>query len=58
MISKKDQLANLDYISKVLLPTCLIKFYADHFNLDVRDAERRIFNTPIQDDLSSDEGTA
>ena len=58
MRNKKEQMDNNEYVWKVLLPECFIKFYMDHFGLDKVNAERRISETPLKkgkDDHSSDE---
>ena len=37
-----------DYIWKVILPECLIKLYADFFQMSRTEAERRIKETPLE----------
>ena len=49
---------NNEYVWKVLLPECFIKFYMDHFGYGKGEAELRISETPLKkgnDDESSDE---
>ena len=44
------------YVSRVLLPECLIKIYMDHFGLKKNEAEKRISETPLpESDEDSDE---
>ena len=47
MKSKKEQMDNNEYVWKVLLPECFIKFYMDFFKLDKKEAEKRISETPL-----------
>ena len=48
MKSKREQMDNEDFVWKVLLPECFIKFYMDHFKLDRKEAEMRISETPLR----------
>ena len=50
MRTRKEKQQNNDYIWKVLLPECFIKFYMDHFSFDSQEAEARIRNTPLRDE--------
>ena len=43
-----------DYINKVLLSDCLIKFYMDHFKFTRDEAETRIGESPFEDDSDDD----
>jgi len=56
MKDKTEQRENHDYVWKVLLPECLIKFYMDFFHLDKAAAEAKIRETPLrkQDDFHLD----
>lgn len=45
----KEQMDNNEYVWKVLLPECFIKFYMDHFHLDKVEAETRISETPLKE---------
>ena len=53
MRDAKEQMDNNEYIWKVLLPECFIKFYMDHFGFDRAEAERRISETPLKQDYQS-----
>ena len=62
MKTKREQMNNNEYVWKVLLAECFIKFYMDHFRLDKKEAEKRISETPLrkavddgEEDNSSDE---
>ena len=47
-----------EYVWKVLLAECFIKFYMDKFGFDKREAEKRIRETPLHkavEDNSSDD---
>ena len=41
MQTKRERLANNDYVWKVLMPECFIKFYMDFFQVDKEEAEKR-----------------
>jgi hypothetical protein len=61
MKNKREQMDNNEYVWKVLLAECFIKFYMDHFGFDKKEAEKRISETPLgrsvedSEDNSSDE---
>ena len=57
MRDKKEQMENNEYVWKVILAECFIKFYMDHFVLDKDEAEQRIRETPLReaDNSSEDE---
>ena len=55
MSTKQLHAENNEYVWKVLLPECLIKFYMDFFAISKKEAEQRIKETPHDDDLSSSE---
>jgi len=48
MKNKREQMDNNEYVWKVLLAECFIKFYMDHFNVDKTEAEKRISETPLR----------
>ena len=48
MRNKREQMDNNEYVWKVLLAECFIKFYMDHFNVDKTEAEKRISETPLR----------
>jgi len=48
MRNKREQMDNNEYVWKVLLAECFIKFYMDHFNVDKKEAEKRISETPLR----------
>ena len=50
----RDYNDNNDYIWKVLMPECFIKFYMDFFNMSRKEAENRIRETPLDDEEESD----
>ena len=52
-----DKKKHEQYVSRVLLPECLIKIYMDYFGFIKTEAEKRIFETPPSDDEDSDENT-
>ena len=55
MRDTKEQMVDNEYVWKVFLPECFIKFYMDHFGFGRTEAERRISETPLKrDDQSSD----
>ena len=45
---------NNDYIWKVLMPECFIKFYMDFFNISKKEAETRIAETPLEEEEDTD----
>lgn len=47
MKNKREQLDNNEYVWKVLLPECFIKFYMDMFGLEKAEAEVKIKETPL-----------
>jgi len=55
MSTKQLQVENNEYVWKVLLPECFIKFYMDFFAFSKKEAEQRIKETPLDDDSSSSE---
>ena len=48
MKTKREQMDNNEYIWKVLLAECFIKFYMDHFGLDKKETEKKISETPLR----------
>jgi len=48
MRNKREQMDNNEYVWKVLLAECFIKFYMDHFGLNKQEAEKRISETPLR----------
>jgi len=58
MRNRREQMDNNEYVWKVLLAECFIKFYMDHFNVDKKEAEKRISETPLRkSDDDSDESS-
>eukprot|EP00092_Neocalanus_flemingeri_P017995 GFUD01019474.1.p1 GENE.GFUD01019474.1~~GFUD01019474.1.p1 ORF type:complete len:787 (+),score=287.80 GFUD01019474.1:221-2362(+) len=55
MKNKREQMDNNEYVWKVLLAECFIKFYMDHFGLDKKEAEKKISETPLPKKEDSDE---
>ena len=55
MSTKQLYAENNEYVWKVLLSECFIKFYMDFFAISKKEAEQRIKETPHDDDLSSSE---
>jgi hypothetical protein len=47
MKNKREQMDNNEYVWKVLLAECFVKFYMDHFGYDKKEAEKRISETPL-----------
>ena len=47
MRDKRERLDNNDFVWKVLLPECFIKFYMDFFTMDRDEAERRNDMVPL-----------
>ena len=56
MKDKSERRQHKDYVWKVLLPECLIKFYMDFFHLDKAVSETKIRETPLRkrDDFDLD----
>jgi hypothetical protein len=48
MRDKCEQRRQHDYVWKVLLPECLIKFYMDFFSVNKATAETKIRETPLR----------
>ena len=48
--TSKDYHDNNDYIWKVLMPECFIKFYMDIFDMPRMEAETRIRETPLDEE--------
>ena len=55
MKNKREQMDNNEYVWKVLLAECFIKFYMDFFNFDKAEAEKRISETPLHKKVDSDD---
>jgi hypothetical protein len=62
MKNKRELMDNNEYVWKVLLAECFIKFYMDLFGFSKSEAEKRISETPLrkavedsEDDNSSDD---
>jgi len=58
MKTKREEMDNNEYVWKVLLAECLIKFYMDHFGFTKEVAEKKISETPLRkavEDSSSDD---
>ena len=55
MRNKKEQMDCNEYVWKVLLPECFIKFYMDHFKVSKEEAKKRISETPLRGEEDSDE---
>jgi len=58
MRTKREKFDNKEYVWKVLLSECFIKFYMDWFAVSKQDAEMMIKETPLrneEDDSSGDE---
>ena len=49
MRDNEEKRENNDFIWKVILPECFIKFYMDQFSFNKEEAERRIKNTPLHE---------
>ena len=59
MKNKIEQMDNNEYVWKVLLAECFIKFYMDHFSVSKKEAEKRISETPLRNDgEDSDENSS
>ena len=50
MKTPEERRENNDYIWKLLLPECFIKFFMDHFSIDKKEAENIIRNTPLKEE--------
>lgn len=50
MRNKKEQMENNEYVWKVLLPECFIKFYMEVFGIEQPEAVQRIKETPAVED--------
>jgi hypothetical protein len=58
MKTRREQMDRNEYVWKVLLAECFIKFYMDKFGFDKSEAEKRIRETPLHkavEDNSSDD---
>ena len=58
MRTKREKFDNKEYVWKVLLSECFIKFYMDWFRVSKQDAEIMIRETPLrneEDDKSDSE---
>ncbi len=54
MPNEDDRVEASKFLWRVLLAEALIKLYMDHFSIaSKKEAERRIRETPLQDDLLS-----
>jgi hypothetical protein len=55
MRNKWEQMDNSEYVERVLMPECFIKFYMDIFSVGKTEAEQRIAETPLrpEDDWDS-----
>ena len=56
MKTPKERADNLQYVSNVLMPECLIKFYSDFYKISKVEAEKRIKETPLDEDEDDDSG--
>merc|ERR1719470_786985 len=56
MKTKREQMDNNEYVWKVLLAECFIKFYMDHFGFDKKETEKRISETPLRKAAEDSEG--
>jgi len=58
LASKQEEFQESNYVWRVLLPECLIKFYMDFYSVDKAEAETRIAESPLHahdtSDLESD----
>ena len=51
MKTKKDISDNAEYMEKVMVSECFLKFYMDFFDIDdTKEAEQRILETPVDGD--------
>ena len=50
MRNRKEQIDNNEYVWKVLLPECFIKFYMEVFGINQSEAIQRIEETPVLED--------
>ena len=55
MKTQREKLDNNEYVWKVLLAECLIKFYMDHFRCEKSEAEKRINETPLRKEVGEGE---
>ena len=57
MRNRKEQLDQNEYVWKVLLAECFIKFYMDHFSMRKDEAEKCIRESPLswEDDEASED---
>ena len=53
MKTPKERADNLEYVSSVLMPECLIKFYGSFFKISKEEAVKRIKETPLDEDDDS-----
>jgi len=58
MKTKREQMDNNEYVWKVLLAECLIKFYMDFFSFDKKETEKRINETPLRKADDSEENSS
>merc|ERR1711923_605601 len=56
MKTSKERADNLEYVSSVLMPECLIKFYSSFFQISKEEAVKRIKETPLDEDEDDDSG--
>ena len=59
MQTKREKIDNKEYVWKVLLSECFIKFYMDWFKVSKEEAEIMIKETPLrkeETDICSDDG--
>lgn len=47
--TKTERIKQNDYLWKVVLPECFLKFYMDFFDVDRNEADERIRNTPLHE---------
>ena len=56
MKTPKERADNLEYVSSVLMPECLIKFYGSFFKISKEEAVKRIKETPFaNEDFDEDD---
>ena len=56
MRTKKEQMDNNEYCWKVILAECLIKFFMDKFQVNKKEAEKCIAETPLDSEDDDDGG--
>ena len=56
MKTAEERAANLDYIQKVLIPEFMLKLYMDFYNISKEEAQKRIAETPLDEDEDDDSG--